>query len=130
MQLSSPFLDEQATMALLSPLADLPEGEQYPHLLSFYSRLIESDVLVPLVGLTQSPFVRLAFTHEAAFRAWDTTLEMEALRLPFLDLCNRAITQEEARLVINLSGPYGCAIEAGDLLYLQNGLLPPPRLGV
>ena len=130
MQLTSPLLDEEATIALLSPLADLPEGEQYPHLLSFYGRLIESDVLVPLVGLSQLPFLRLAFTHEAAFRAWDPTLEMEAMRIPFLELCSRAVDQDEARLIINLSGPYGCAIEAGDLLYLQNGFLPPPRLGV
>jgi hypothetical protein len=127
---SSPFLDEEITLALLSPLADLPDEEQYPHLLSFYSRLTESDVLIPLVGLAQMPFVRLAFTHEAAFRAWNSSQDIDALRLPFLELCKRVIEQGETRLIINLSGPYGCAIEAGDLLYLQNGFLPPPRLGV
>ena len=137
MQLISTFLDEQTANTFLSSLIDLPENDQYPHLLSFYNLLLTSQLFVPLLnnGLdteksSRQAFCRLAFTHKEAFNAWAEHSDSDVVSLPFVEICNRVLASQEARLILNLSGPYGLMIEFGDLLYLQNGFLPPPRIGI
>jgi hypothetical protein len=137
MHLTSALLDEQTANTFLSSLVDLPENDQYPHLLSFYNLLLTSQLLVPLLNsgldadqVGPQPFFRLAFTHKEAFKAWAEQSDFDVVSLPFVEICNQVLSSQEARLTLNLSGPYGCTIELGDLLYLQNGFLPPPRIGI
>jgi len=138
MQYISPLLDEQTANTFLASLVDLPEDEQYPHLLSFYNLLLNAQLFVPLINngfntlqnQDSQPFFRLAFTHQEAFNDWAEHSGFEVVLLPFVEICNQVVASQEARLILNMSGPYGCMIELGDLLYLQNGLLPPPRIGI
>jgi hypothetical protein len=133
MQSETGLLNEQTANHFLSPLSDLPESEQYPLLLSFYDVLLKSQLFVPLLKSDNGefhPFSRLAFTHLEAFQNWADQTNFAVASFSFIEICNRVIEEQEERLILNLSGPYGCMIEVGDLLYLQNGFLPPPRIGI
>ncbi len=110
--------------------------------MAFYETLLGYDLLLPVPvtnGSTALALQRLAvltlengagerglpvFTSVTAFSHWnDTSLAYRIL--PFATLCTYAMDAGVDALVVNVSGPFGCEINASHFRYLAQGLLPP-----
>jgi hypothetical protein len=136
------FLEDTVLADLLDRLDNLPPEACYPLQLSFYRKMLECDLLLPVPVGTQIqagiPLMTLEnpqgevglpiFTSEDALARWDDE-PTEYIILPFHKLCGYAVEAKVDFIIVNVGGPQGCEISLRDFSYLAENLIPPPSSG-
>jgi len=137
------FLEDEVLANLLDRLDQVAPDACYPLQLSFYQKLLECDLLLPVpVGteLKQGiPLITLEnprgevglpiFTNEETLALWDDE-PTEYVILPFAKLCGYALEAHVDFIIVNVGGPHGCEIALRDFSYLAENLIPPPDAGL
>jgi len=134
------LLDEQILEEMLNQLEASSAEAGYPLQISFYEKLMQCDLLLPVPAGTrmgmEMPVIMLEngrgekglplFTSENNMALWLEGEPTDYVFMPFVALCGYAISAQADYIVVNAAGPYGCEISLHDFSYLAEGLLPPP----
>lgn len=140
---SGKLLEEEVLATLLDRLDETSSEDCYPLQLSFYQKILQCDLLLPVPIGTQLqmglPLVTLEnpqgevglpiFTSEESLALWDDE-PTEYVILPFSKLCGYAMEAQVDFLIVNVAGPHGCEIALRDFSYLAESLIPPPVSGL
>lgn len=136
------LLDNHALETAISQLEGEPQKSAYPLQIRFYETLLESDILLPILGdahLSEGlPVLSLEtptgerglplFTSPENLSLWSDRAT-HYVAMPFASLCGLALEARLDYVILNLAGPFGCEISFHDFSYLAEGLLPPPYPG-
>ena len=137
--LSGKFLEDEELGTLLDTLEQMAPEACYPVQLSFYQKLLQCDLLLPVPVGTQLqlglPLITLEnergevglpiFTNETNLEQWDDE-PTEYVIMPFSKLCGYALEAQVDFVIVNVAGPHGCEIGLRDFSYLAENLVPPP----